>query len=43
MWAIDPGSLYFDPMPNNVSHLRMKGEESHDAIAADALVGRYTG
>lgn len=39
VWAIDPGSLSFDPaLPTNVSHLRMKAEDAHGAIAADAAL-----
>jgi hypothetical protein len=41
VWAIDPGSLAFDPTPPvNVTHLRMKAEDSHDALAAAGVCRR---
>ena len=38
VWGIDPGMLNWDAasFPNNVTHLAMRAEDAHEAIARDA-------
>ena len=38
VWAVDPAALSgLDPIPDNVTHLRMKAEECEGALLADAF------